>query len=185
VDAVAQAGGLVASYRDRSPEEVRDIALSRLSGGQWSPPGLVHEDNWQISACPVNGPALDMEGDRAVVAWYTAAAGAPPRVLVAWSEDGGASFGEPLQVDLGRPAGHVDAVLQADGTALVSWLEGKDLWVRFLSADGETADLVAQVPDVSFQGGRPRLARQPGLVWLTWADGGREGRVHVARVVME
>ncbi len=82
-----------------------------------------------MPACPVNGPAIDADGDRVVVAWFTAPGPAPgegePRVLVAFSRDGGASFGSPVRVDQGRAAGRVDVELLGEG-AMVTWLEGGD-----------------------------------------------------------
>lgn len=50
--------GPVAVYRDRSPDEVRDIAIARQVEGQWLPGIPVATDNWQIDGCPVNGPAV-------------------------------------------------------------------------------------------------------------------------------
>ena len=55
-------GGLVAAYRDRSPEEIRDITVVRRVGGSWTAPRKVAEDNWHYPGCPVNGPALSASG---------------------------------------------------------------------------------------------------------------------------
>jgi hypothetical protein len=117
--------GLVATYRDRSEEEVRDIGVVRLADGQWQPPTLVASDGWVHRACPVNGPGLDAQGDRVGLAWYTQA-DSLPRVLFAWSTDGGASFDEPVRIDAGSPVGRPDLVVEDDGSALVAWLEGTD-----------------------------------------------------------
>jgi hypothetical protein len=65
--------GLVAVYRDRSEEEVRDIAVVRQVDGVWSEPALVARDNWVWRACPVNGPSVAALGDAVGVAWFTAA----------------------------------------------------------------------------------------------------------------
>src|SRR5262249_15132762 len=54
--------GPVAVYRDRSAAEIRDIAASRLVNGAWTPPAIVHADDWHIEACPVNGPAASADG---------------------------------------------------------------------------------------------------------------------------
>src|SRR5262245_2059309 len=56
--AVATADGIVAAYRDRSEQDVRDIYVTRLVGGAWTKPAAVHDDGWRIDACPVNGPSL-------------------------------------------------------------------------------------------------------------------------------
>ena len=115
-------GTVLLAYRDRSDDEIRDISVVRRVDGAWSAPIPVSGDGWQISGCPVNGPAIDARGDGAALAWFTAAQG-DPAVKVAFSADRGASFGPAMRIDLGGPAGRVDVVALADGTALVGWLE--------------------------------------------------------------
>jgi hypothetical protein len=41
--------GPVIVYRDRSPKEVRDIAVVRATGKGWTRPRLVHADGWKIA----------------------------------------------------------------------------------------------------------------------------------------
>ena len=79
--------GPVAAYRDRSEAEIRDIAVRRLVGGEWSEPVHVGEDNWEIRGCPVNGPALAARGEDVAIAWFTGAGGTA-KVSVAFSADG-------------------------------------------------------------------------------------------------
>ena len=40
----------------------RDINVTRLEQGKWTPERPLHVDGWQIDACPVNGPALAAGG---------------------------------------------------------------------------------------------------------------------------
>ena len=122
-DAAMTSDGPVVVYRDRSPEEVRDIAIRRLTAAGWSEATRVHADGWHIEGCPVNGPAVAASGRRVAVAWFT---GAPtPRVLLAFSEDSGATFAPPIPLDTDKPLGRVDLVLDPRGNAIVSWL-GRD-----------------------------------------------------------
>lgn len=176
--------GPVVFYRDRSPGEVRDIAVSRYTGGAWSEPRLVHPDGWEINACPVNGPATDARGDDVVVAWFTAAADTP-RVRVAWSRDAGDSFTAPVQVDGGDPVGRVDVLLLEDGTALVVWLErtGEDAEIRGrrVAADGRTGPPRTLAATTSGRsGGFPRMARLGSDVLLAWTDPGEPSRVRAS-----
>jgi hypothetical protein len=113
-DAALAADGPVVVYRDRSPSEIRDIYLTRWVDGNWVPGTPVHDDGWEIAGCPVNGPAVAAVGDTVAVAWFTAAQ-ENPRVHVAYSLDGGATFGPPARVDDGNPAGRVDLALDATG----------------------------------------------------------------------
>ncbi|MCB1058536.1 MAG: exo-alpha-sialidase, partial [Acidobacteria bacterium] len=131
--AARTADGPVVVYRGRTESEIRDIRIVRRTGEGWSEPKTVADDAWRVSGCPVNGPAIDADGRRVVVAWFTG--GEPgPRVRVAFSKDGGASFGRPFDVDSENPRGRVDVALLADGDAVVSWLgrgdEGSEVRLR-------------------------------------------------------
>jgi len=119
-DVALAAGGPVATYRNRTEEEIRDIAVSRFAGSAWQAPVILGNDRWQIAGCPVNGSTIAARGDRVVVAWYTAPE-QQRRVQLAWSSDGGRSFGAPVLVEAGAVNGYVDVVLPADDVAIVSW----------------------------------------------------------------
>jgi hypothetical protein len=82
----------------------------------------VHPDNWKIDACPVNGPSIAAAGRSVAVAWFTAANDSA-RVKLAFSSDAGATFGTPIRVDGGNPAGRVDVTMIEGGSALVTWIE--------------------------------------------------------------
>jgi hypothetical protein len=131
--------GAIVAYRDRSEKEIRDIAVVRYKQGQWTKPQTVSADGWHIEGCPVNGPSVAADGQRVAVAWFTAA-NENPRVKVAFSNDSGASFGRPIQVDDSSPVGRVDIGMLIDGSALVSWLErtskGGEVKVRRIKSDG-------------------------------------------------
>lgn len=188
-DAARTADGVLVVYRDRSGEEVRDISAVRFDGSGWSEPEAVHRDGWVIGGCPVNGPAVSASGSEVVVAWFTAADDVP-RVRVAFSGDGGRSFGPPTEVDEGNPAGRTDVALLDDGSALVSWLEraggGEDeearVLVRRVRSDGSTGP-VSEVAasSASRASGFPQLVRTaPDEVIVAWTDVA-EDRVRVAR----
>src|SRR5436305_1957254 len=97
--------GPIVVYRDRSANEVRDIAIAPPIANAHDV--LVHNDQWHLTGCPVNGPRIVANGARAVVAWFTAA-NEKPSVLVAFSRDGAATFGAPIRVDAGHPVGRAD-----------------------------------------------------------------------------
>lgn len=120
--ALAMTGeGAIAAYRDRSPEEIRDISVVRKTANGWSQPKTLHADGWKIAGCPVNGPQLDADGGRVVAVWFTAA-NDDPRTLVAFSDDAGKTFSKPVRVDGGKSAGRADVVLLRDGSAAVTWV---------------------------------------------------------------
>lgn len=155
------------AYRGRTDNEVRDIWLARWRHGAWEAPRALHDDAWEISACPVNGPRLVARGEHVAAIWFTAAQG-KPRVQAKVSRDGGETFGDVLAIDLGRPQGRVDAVMLDNGTTLFTWLEltgneaGKagGIFLRRLSAAGEMSDAELLAPSTTARaGGFPRIAQ--------------------------
>ena len=96
--------GLIVVYRDRTPDEIRDISVTRLENGKWTEPVPVSNDRWKINACPVNGPAIAANGPRVVVAWFSAARDSG-KVQLAFSHNGGAEFLPPIRIDGGAPVG--------------------------------------------------------------------------------
>jgi hypothetical protein len=117
---VATASGSLVAYRDRSDDEIRDVAVRRWRGAGGERERALGADRWKIAGCPVNGPAAATVGDLVVVAWYSEGAGGP-RVQLAWSHDGGATFAAPLVLDDAAPLGRVDVVGEAS-SAIVSWV---------------------------------------------------------------
>ena len=183
-DAAVAEGATVVVYRDRSENEVRDISVVRLVDGKWSEPRPLARDGWEISGCPVNGPAVAAGGTRVAAAWFTAAHG-QSRVNLAFSVDAGATFGPPIVIDDGRPLGRVDVVLVAQGVALVSWLEqaqrGTELRVRSVSPDGTRGEALA-VADASSarSSGFPRMVASGSEVIVAWRDAAEPPNVRTA-----
>jgi hypothetical protein len=182
--AVATARGVLVAYRDRSAEEIRDISVVRFEDGVWSEPEAVHADGWKIAGCPVNGPSLAAAGDRVAVAWYTAAQDSP-RVLLAFSDDGGHRFGAPVRMDGGAPLGRVSALLDQVGGAVVAWLEarGKEalVQVRRVSRDGAPGPVMTVARTAAARAsGFPRLVRSGDRVVLAWTEAGKPSQVRTA-----
>lgn len=61
-------------YRSLTKNNIRDIShiVSRDNGKTFSTPSVVYNDEWQINACPHNGPDIAASGDHLFVIWYTA-----------------------------------------------------------------------------------------------------------------
>jgi hypothetical protein len=176
--------GPIAAYRDRSNKEARDIHFVTQQQGRWSAPRAVHSDNWEINACPVNGPSVAADGRRVAIAWYTGA-GDSPRVKVAFSDDGGSTFADPIEVDDGETLGRVDVLLLPDGSALVCWLsgtaEGGAIKVRRVSPNGKLSPpAVIAETDISRSSGFPRMARLGDEVHFAWTEFGKPSYVRAA-----
>lgn len=181
------ARGPVIAYRDHSMDGIRDISYVRRELTEWTSPRALHVDGWKIDGCPVNGPQVDAIGDRVVTAWFTAA-NEKQRVSVTFSDDGGATFGKPIVVDEGKPAGRVDVVMLDDRTALVSWLEqtaaGAEIRARRVSRDGTAAPSMKIADSATARAaGFARIARVGQDVYFTWTEqSATSKKIHVARV---
>lgn len=178
--------GPVIVYRDRSAEEIRDISYVARTGNGWSEPRPLNVDGWKIAGCPVNGPQIDAIADRAAAAWFTAP-GEKGRAFVAFSDDGGATFGKPVPIDDGKPVGRVDVVMLDRGTALVTWLEqtaaGAEIRARRVSRErgAEPAITIAE-SSTARAAGFARIARAGADVYFAWTEvDGKSKRIHVAR----
>jgi hypothetical protein len=87
--------GPVVIYRDRSDDEIRDMSIVRFINGQWTEPKTTHADNWQIKACPVNGPRADAINNHLAIAWFSMKE-KDGEVKIVFSKDGGETFDKPI-----------------------------------------------------------------------------------------
>ena len=173
--AVMTSDGPLVAYRDRSGDETRDIYVARLEGKAWSTPRAAHADNWQIAACPVNGPRLSARGRDVALAWFTGNDNVG-RSFFAFSNDAGRSFGAPIRLDAEGSLGRVDVALLSNGTAMASWIElsekGGRIAVRRVTPGGQASSptTVATVSTGRISG-YPRMAFHAGELVFAWTEG--------------
>lgn len=178
--------GLLVAYRDHTAQDIRDIAVIRFEKDRWQPSRILNSDNWKINACPVNGAAAAVVGDRVAIAWYTDAQNSP-RTQVAFSNDGGANFTKPVRVSTGNSLGHVSVALEDQNIALVSWLEeGKgseavELLVRRVSPLGSPGPVTKAAQGSRSSIGYPRLLHAGGVTWIAWGNSGA-AKIQTARI---
>jgi len=181
--------GLIAVYRHRDNIETRDIFIARYHNDFWTKPVPVHTDGWILKGCPLNGPAVSTSGDTVSVAWFTGA-NAKARVFVAFSDDGGATFGSPVLVSEAFTLGRVNIELVSDNAALVSWLEtgnqGATLMARLVMKDGT----MGKSFPVSQNGGAsvariPRMVRVGKELLFVWTGSGEPGSLRMASLTPE
>ncbi|HSR67325.1 MAG TPA: sialidase family protein [Acidobacteriota bacterium] len=179
-DAAATSAGAVAAFRDRSPEEVRDIGIAVYDDRQeaWQETSIVAPDHWKIPGCPVNGPRLDADGDRVALAWFTMGRDGVPKVKAAFSTDAGRTFSTPTVISQGLTLGRLDTLLLPDGSAVVALLEkaGKeaadpDIRLKRITPDGTlTHDLKVAPTSARRPSGFPRLALSHNHIYIAWTD---------------
>ena len=182
--AAVTADGPIVAFRNRTSDEIRDIYVSRLVGGKWTEPQAVHNDNWRIAACPVNGPGLSAKGREVAIAWFTAV-GDEGHVYAAFSSDAGATFGAPVRIDDVGAVGRVDVELLPDGSAAVTWIEFTEQRSSFRIRRVERSASRSVSVGVSAIGsgrssGYPRLARRGQELVFAWTDAGNPSQVRTA-----
>lgn len=163
-------------YRGRDANEVRDILATRLEVGVWTSPRKVHDDQWVMPACPVNGPAVTARGMQAWVAWYTAVKDVP-LLRVARSSDAGDNFGAPVEIDRGEAMQGRVGVAVDDESVWVSWVredaQGQSLWLARYPPDLSRELQRMQVAMLQGRGratGFPQLVAGQGGIHIAWTD---------------
>lgn len=175
-DVAATSDGAVLVYRDRSEHEIRDIYAARFDGKTWSKPTRVHADDWNMPACPVNGPSVAATGSDVAVAWYTAASDKPAVKLVR-SGDGGATFAKPITVDTGAATqGRVAVAIDTQQVWTV-WLReeagAQSLWLARYAPDLSKELQRIKLADLQGKGratGFPKLLLNGTAAHVVWTD---------------
>ena len=183
--AVTSEGPIVA-FRNRSEDEIRDIYVSRLENAKWTEPKAVHNDNWKIPACPVNGPMLAARGRDVAVAWFTVK-DEQGRAFIAFSTDAGRSFGPPVRLDDGGSLGRVDVELMADRSVVATWIEFADQRAQFRTRRVEPSGIKSPALTVAGMSGNrasgyPRVARHGDELVFAWTESA-DGRLQVKTAV--
>ncbi len=166
--------GLIAAYRDRTENEVRDIYIAKYVNGAWQSPKPIFNDNWEIAACPVNGPSIDVFDKNVAVAWFTGA-NDKPMVKLAFSLDEGDSFSPPIIIDSTSTLGRVDVITNNDKTAWVSWMSrntnGAQLNLRQVSIIGDTiAEFIISDMNPSRGSGFPQITSSNDGILIAWTE---------------
>ncbi len=193
-DVALTAGGPVAVYRDRTVEEIRDIYVARHVDGRWQPGTALHDDNWQIAGCPVNGPAIAARGAEVAAAWFSAPS-QEPAVRIRFSQDSAVSFGPAVRLASDGALGHVDVVMLEDGSAVVSWLQAEAsglgrLVLRRVSAEGDMGPVVPVAEGVPARS-VPQMVIAGDDVIMVWTESQEDtqriasGRIPVVSIIAE
>lgn len=116
--AVAANGTVYVAYRHVYDDNERDIAVATSTdhGEHFGLPVRVANDRWKLFGCPESGPVTAVQGNKLIVAWYTATGG-QPGIRVASSSDGGHTFSKEISVSKGiENANHPYLSMADDGT---------------------------------------------------------------------
>jgi hypothetical protein len=183
------AQGPIIMYRDRSEKEVRDMSFVRLTENGWTEPSNVNSDGWNIAGCPVNGPRIASLENTTAAAWFTAAGGVA-RVKVAFMNDSGVSFQEPIIIDDSVSVGRVDLVMLDSKTAVVSWLDLENetplITYKKVSLNGTMSkSFIVSETNASRGSGFPQMEVVDGELFFAWTNVGEgETSVYMQRLIL-
>lgn len=174
-DGVATGDRTLVAYRDRTEDEIRDIAVVAYRDGVWGDPVIPVADGWEINGCPVNGPSIVANASGALLTWLTAADSSSRVQAVRLAPDGSAAAAPVLIAGTDDVIGRVDSLLREDGSALVTWVErdggANRLWARWMYPN-DTLDAafdVAPLPPGSGTGSPQILEASIGIV-VAWTE---------------
>ncbi len=180
---VITANGPVVIYRDRSDTEIRDMSIVRLVNGEWTKPQSIYADNWKIEGCPVNGPRIAALGNNMAIAWFSSP-NENSQVKLVFSNDGGASFSEPIQVNKEKAIGRVDIEMIDENTAWVSWMEGSQIKAARVNRKGKIEKSIdIATTSESRSSGFPQMTRSGNRLIFAWTDA-QEKKIKLASLPM-
>jgi hypothetical protein len=102
---------------------VRDIVLAASQdGGKTFAKTTVHQDGWEVNACPVAGPALSVDArGQVAITWFTGG-GERPGLYYALSADHGVSFSPRRLLSPNQKMGkHSQTAVITQDRMLVAW----------------------------------------------------------------
>jgi hypothetical protein len=165
----------VIAWRQIFAANTRDHALQRLDGR--SPVIRIAEDNWNIDACPHQGPALAISASGTYhVAWFTNST-TRQGLFYARSADR-TTFDEPLAFGNAQAQPAHSALLAVGDDIYLAWKEfdGKQTTVRAMLSTDDGAQWSAPWIVAVATGGsdHPQLVRDGASAFLSW-NAQREG----------
>lgn len=170
------ATGPMVIYRDRSPKEIRDIAFTRTINAKWTPPALVHADNWFFPGCPVNGASIATHGNLIAISRYTIA-NQKAQVILRLSKTDKPKSGRDLILDANNPTGRCATVCTKDAVFTI-WIGQKEkqtaLQLAQVSHNGKLIRRTTLTPIAAARSsGMPRAVISGGYLWVTWTGANR------------
>ena len=112
--------GPIGIYRNRSENEIRDIYITRKIDNKWTEGNPIHNDNWVIAGCPVNGPSIYAKDDDVTIGWFTGANN-QPMIKIKKSNDSGKTFTNPISIGKDEAIGHINLTMDENLNTWIVW----------------------------------------------------------------
>ena len=169
--AIQLPGGSAVVYRDRLPQEIRDISLVHLKNDSWSKPSRIQKDNWVMPGCPVNGPSIATNGNIIAVSRFTVIKN-KAKIILRLFKDGQAESGKEIILDEKIPVGRCTTVCSKDAVYNI-WIgvDKKQTVLRMaeVSLSGKIKRKITLVPiDKDRSSGMPRAIFSNNYLWVSW-----------------
>ena len=169
--AIQLPGGSAVVYRDRLPQEIRDISLVHLKNDSWSKPSRIQKDNWVMPGCPVNGPSIATNGNIIAVSRFTVIKN-KAKIILRLFKVGQAESGKEITLDENIPVGRCTTVCSKDAVYNI-WIgvDKKQTVLRMaeVSLSGKIKRKITLVPiDKDRSSGMPRAIFSNNYLWVSW-----------------
>jgi hypothetical protein len=179
--AFAGAGHPVILFRNIFEGSIRDHAIMTFADP--STPGEVHrvsQDDWQIAACPHQGPSLSISTAGTYHVTWSTSGKVRKGLFYAYSRDGGRTFSDPLAIGQSDRNPSRPYVFAGSHQTELVWKEfdGEKTTVKLMTSqdDGEHWSKPKIVSSTEDSSDHPLLisdGRRIFLSWMTKADGYR------------
>ena len=169
--AIQLPSGSAVVYRDRLPQEIRDISLVHLKNNAWSKPSRIEKDNWVMPGCPVNGPSIATNGNIIAVSRFTVIKN-KAKIILRLFKDGQTASGKEITLDENIPVGRCTTVCSKDAVYNI-WIgvDKKQTVLRMaeVSLSGKIKRKITLVPiDKDRSSGMPRAIFSNNYLWVSW-----------------
>jgi hypothetical protein len=191
--AVGPGGRVNVAWRHIFANSMRDIAMATSSDGgrTFDPLVRVSEDNWQLSGCPDDGPAIAVgRNDVVHLSWPTllnATGEAPQKAIFYSSTSDGKTFAPRLKLtsEETEDAGHPQMAVNGTGHVAAAWDEqngDRRTVVLRVSPGADRTFNPPQVVNADGSGFHPFVAGLDEGFVVSWAEsGGGQSVIRVAR----
>ncbi len=169
---------VAALWRKVFPGDIRDmeLGLSKDGGRSFRAPIRVHQDHWQLNACPHRGGSLAIDKqEQLYTTWYTEGAQDRPNILFARSTEGRHFTSlQRLDVSVGSIPDHVRMAVDAAGRIIIVWEDATAVRrqvVSRYSIDGGRTFSPLQVLSQALKAYAPDITVSPtGDFFVAWHE---------------
>jgi hypothetical protein len=169
---VGPGGRISIAWRHIFPDSMRDIAMATSTDGgrTFGPSARISEDNWQLSGCPDDGPAMAVDARDVVhLAWPTFLREAEQKAVFYTRTVDGRSFSPRVRLSSGdrEDAGHPQIAVDGAGVIGAVWDE----------QHGDDRKVVLRRSSGSESFGAPEILNTAGSALNPFVAGLRDGFV--------